>query len=404
MNWTTVGDVRARLQRRWDKGDLLRPLVTGDGAWPLRVPVKGPSSAEVAEQFEAVRGWIAQLTGAARMRIESTEVRHRVLGPQRLPESIWVDTLDDAAALLGTVRELNAFRAVLETTRGTEPRLLPWLAARPLLAAELVADWTQILAVVGWRARRGRPGIYLRQVDLPGVHTKFVEQYRAVIGELLDLVLDPSEIDARFSSTRGFEARYGFLPKPLRLRFRVLDPELATLPGVRAPDLQLDAASFASLALPVERVFITENEINFLAFPAAPRALALFGAGYGWDTVSRAPWLARCDLHYWGDIDTHGFSILDQLRAHLPHVRSFLMDRETLLAHEALWGEEPDQETRDLPRLTESEGALYDDLRFNRLRPRLRFEQERVGFAWAAAEFHRRGVPSAAEASDPVRA
>jgi len=58
------------------------------------------------------------------------------------------------------------------------------------------------------------------------------------------------------------------------------------------------------------------------------------------------------------------------------------MDRETLVAHKNLWGQEPRQEIRDLPRLDPAEQALYDDLRYNRLRDQLRFEQERVGFDW----------------------
>ena len=90
-------------------------------------------------------------------------------------------------------------------------------------------------------------------------------------------------------------------------------------------------------------------------------------------------------VHYWGDIDTHGFAILDQLRGRLPAVRSFLMDRATLDAHQAQWGEEPDPVIHDLPRLTTEEQTLFDDLRDNRIRVGLRLEQERVGFQWLTA-------------------
>jgi len=135
-------------------------------------------------------------------------------------------------------------------------------------------------------------------------------------------------------------------------------------------------------SLPIERVFITENETNFLAFPPEARALVVFGEGYGWEALARAEWLQRSPLHYWGDIDTHGFAILDQLRGHFPHATSLLMDRQTLLAHRAHWGEEPEPVRHDLPRLTPVEAAVYDELRFERLQPRLRLEQERVGFDW----------------------
>jgi len=98
------------------------------------------------------------------------------------------------------------------------------------------------------------------------------------------------------------------------------------------------------------------------------------------EALARASWLHRCQLHYWGDIDTHGFAILDQLRGYFPGAASFLMDRETLLAHRLHWGEEPDPARHDLSRLTTEEAAVYDDLRFDRHQPRLRLEQERVGF------------------------
>jgi hypothetical protein len=129
-------------------------------------------------------------------------------------------------------------------------------------------------------------------------------------------------------------------------------------------------------------VFISENETIFLAFPPMQRAIVLFGAGYGWDALQNAAWLHRCALRYWGDIDTHGFAILDQFRSHFPHAVSLLMDRETLLAHRSHWGDEAEPVRHDLARLTAQEAQVYDDLRFDRLQPKLRLEQERIGYGW----------------------
>ncbi len=127
-------------------------------------------------------------------------------------------------------------------------------------------------------------------------------------------------------------------------------------------------------------MFITENETNFLAFPQARDAIVIFGAGYGWDALSRSHWLQNCSIHYWGDIDTHGFGILDQLRGQFEHVASFLMDRETLEAHTAVWGREDKPLVADLHHLTSEERGLYDDLRDNRIRAGLRH----IGFHWLA--------------------
>lgn len=217
------------------------------------------------------------------------------------------------------------------------------------------------------------------------MHTKFIQSHRGILAELLDLSLPPERVHAAHSGVGQFAPRYGFTAKPVRIRFHVLDAALTAVPGPDCPDVTRGADSFSRLRLPVQRVFVTENETNFLAFPQVPQAIVIFGAGYGWDALARSRWLHACALHYWGDIDTHGFAILDQLRAHFPHVQSFLMDRATLDAHETFWGGEDTPVAIDLLRLTVDECRLYDDLRDHRMRRALRLEQEHVGFAWVRA-------------------
>ncbi|WP_028221619.1 DUF3322 domain-containing protein [Paraburkholderia oxyphila] len=386
MSWTTPAELRARLERRWARGEWLRSLVDpGDGLFPLRLSLTGPSSAELASQFEAVRAWIAELAAMRHVRVEWRELNHRILGAQRVPQAAWVDSLDAALALVGKCRDAARFARLIAITRTRHPMLVAWLAKYPMQALELADDWERLLAVVDWLGAHPRPGIYLRQMDVAGVDTKFVETRRGVLAQWLDLVLSPDAIDRDRTGIGQFATRYGFLDKPLRIRFRVLDERLGVVTGAPLADIALDAGSFARVALPCKRVFITENETNFLAFPNVAQSIVLFGAGYGWEALEPARWLTGCALHYWGDIDTHGFAILDQLRSRFAHVESFLMDRATLRAHEAFWGEEDDQVTRDLPRLKADEQALFDDLRDNRIRRGLRLEQERVGFGWVTA-------------------
>jgi hypothetical protein len=334
------------------------------------------------QQFLDVRAWAAELVAADSVRLEWQEVRHRVQGAQKLPASIWVDSMEDALTWLGKRREWDRFSAQVSATRQTHPVLLPWLEKRPMQALELSAEWPRLLAVVAWLVEHPRPGIYLRQVDLPGVHSKFIEAHRGVLTELLDFALPVDAVDISKTGVSRFAARYGFLEKPTRIRLRVLDPTIHVAPGSICPDVILDADSFSRLELAVQRVFITENETNFLAFPQVSNAIVIFGAGYGWTALARSRWLKNCSIHYWGDIDTHGFGILDQLRGYLVHVESFLMDRATLDAHPLVWGSEDKPLLVDLHRLTPEERSLYDDLRDNRIRTGLRLEQEHIGFHW----------------------
>lgn len=403
-DWTRPPELRARLQKLWDRGELLTGLVSREHGFPRRFPLRTPTAGEMSGSFEAVRAWVGELTAMSGFRLEMREVAHRVLGANQVPCAAWLDSLDDAFTLIGKRREAKRFAGLVEATREREPAMMTWLAKRPLRALEAADDWPFLLDVVAWMKAHPRPGIFVRQVDIPGVHSKFIETNRALLAELFELVLSPEAIVRVFPPGR-FAARFGFREKPERVRLRVLDASLRLLSGVPdpcsaaspthgcSPDVTLDAESFAVLEIPVKRVFITENETNFLAFPRAPESIVLFGAGYGWEALAGAGWLKRCEILYWGDIDTHGFAILDQLRGIFPHVESMLMDRETLLAHRPLWGHEEKPTLAGLSRLTPTEGALYDDLRDNRLGDRVRLEQERIAFGRVEAAVHARGTP-----------
>jgi hypothetical protein len=383
MSWTTPSDLRAQVQRLWDRGLLLTERANGTDLFPRRLHFKGPNPSQMAERFEDVRRWIARLDAEARFyRIVWRQVRHQVLGTNTVPSQIWIDSLDDALEWIGRRKDAGRFDRLLALTRERQPELISWMAGRPLRTLELADDWTRLLDIVAWVQRHPRSGIYLRQIDIPGVHTKFIEAHRAVLGELLDLALPSGAVDDAHRGIRGFCGRYGFTDKPLRQRFRLLDSALALLPTGTDQDFTVSGDTFARLKTPVKRIFITENEINFLAFPRCAESMVIFGAGYGFESLADAGWLHERQLFYWGDIDTHGFAILDQLRAHFPGAASFLMDRATLMAHRHCWGTEPRPETRELPRLTAEEHLLYDDLRQDHLGERLRLEQEMIGFGW----------------------
>jgi hypothetical protein len=271
---------------------------------------------------------------------------------------------------------------VVEGTVGCFPELRDWFLRRPLLALEHALDWERILPVLYWFRDHPRPGLYLRQLEIRGVDTKFIETHRGLLGQLLDLVVPSSSIDAAFSGASEFEGRYGLRSRPVLVRFRILDPVLR-IHGLS--DLTVPVDDLRSLEIRADRVFVTENEVNGLAFPEVPGGVVLFGLGYGIERLADLPWLAERRLHYWGDLDTHGFAILSRFRQAFPRAASLLMDRQTLMEHRSLWVRESEPFLADLPGLTEAEQAVFDDLRTDRLGRGVRLEQERIGFGWVSA-------------------
>ncbi len=390
MQWTGPKALRQQVQRLWDRGILLSSLIEDENVFPRRLVFKTPDSKALSEQFDEVRQWIHSLQKVTGIRIEYRIVRHQVLGENRVPVSAWLDSLSDAIRIIGRQGEVEQFSALNSLTGERTPGLLPWLQRHPLKALALANAWPKLLDFIDWLTANPRPAIYLRQVDIAGIDSKFLEQHRAVLSALLDLVLPREHIDDQHKGVGGFLQRYGFLSKPLLVRFRLLDPAFTLLPGSDG-DISLTDRDFAELnrhpgfTANIRKVYITENEINFLAFPRRAHSLVIFGAGYGFESLANIPWLEQVQVHYWGDIDTHGFIILHQLRNRLPHARSLLMDEATLLAHKSSWGREPRPERRELPHLTGPERRLYDDLCSNRFAPELRLEQERIGFEYLSS-------------------
>lgn len=148
----------------------------------------------------------------------------------------------------------------------------------------------------------------------------------------------------------------------------------------------MPADELARLHVQSRVAVIVENEISYLSVKVPDDGIVLWGGrgGFDVDNVGRLPWLGGADVVYWGDIDTHGFAILDRLRAWLPEARSVLMDQETLLAHRDRWVTEDRPARSALTRLTVDEwGGLYTDLvEGGALGDRVRLEQERIDWNW----------------------
>ena len=387
VSWSTPKQLAAQVERRWKRGEILRSRLTGAPLFPLQLKLCRPRPKELTEQFDEVRRWVQNLRSHDRSALGFgydlvwKDVNHRVHGRNQTPVGAIVPTEQDALRMISMQKAAQRFSSLTDATLALFPALLDWLAHHPLRVLDNAADWPSVLAVLQHFAAHPRPGLYLRQLDIQGVDTKFIERRRRLLAELLDVVLPPEAVDTEATGHRNFNRRYGLRDEPRLIRFRTLDPQVS-LQGLT--DLSVTAEEFATLRLPISTVFITENKVNGLAFPMVPGAIVIFGLGYGLDRLAEATWLQALDLFYWGDIDTHGFAILDRLRAHLRNARALLMDRQTLMAHRALWVEEPagDRCVEPLTRLTPAEHDLYRELQDGSLGLAPRLEQERIAFGW----------------------
>ena len=388
--WTTGADLRATLERRWRSGAALKAYAAGEPFRPISLPITRPRDTDLLERREEVNGWLRRLIAdcapTARrpgVRIEAAPVPSRIIGRNELPRRVWIDSYAVLFGWLGVGEEVSRLDGLLELTRTRRPELLGWATAHPRIVLEQAASWARLLATVEWIVDHDQH-LYLRQVDVPGVDTKFIEQNRLLLGRLLDAVLPEARIDQRFSAG-DFAARYRFRRRPDYTRIRTLGS--ADLLPAGLSEMTVRTTELTRLDPPVSQVVLVENEISYLALPDRPDTVAIFGAGFALGSVAGLTWLSTKTIIYWGDIDTYGFVILNRLRARYPRVESILMDPETLLAHPEQWVREERPTDLALPHLTESEAALYRDLVEDRYGHHVRLEQERISYARVVGAF-----------------
>jgi hypothetical protein len=374
--WSTPVSIRARLRRRWDTGITLTERARGQPFAPVDLPIRGPTASELGARYAEVAGWAREWANAQGPFTVSTKaVGARRTGANEIPDRIRIETFDDLTAFVGTSDQARRHGELVDQAKALAPQIHSWVVDKPMRALAHEAEFDRLLACVRWVADNADRDRYLRQVDVPGVDTKFIERHRGILSELVDLVIDvPGD-----QHTRDFAARYGFRDKPARVRIRMLDPACSLLPA-GISDVELRTAELASHPFDVQRVFLVENEVTCLAFPLVPRSLLIFGGGYAVSRVRELRWLRDVPVYYWGDIDTHGFRILDLLRASFPDARSMLMDRATLVAHEQHWDREPVPVNVHLEHLTAHEAALYRDLVEDTFGRAVRLEQERISY------------------------
>jgi hypothetical protein len=378
--WTSLQTIKIVLQKKWQKGIFLSESIESTGLFPMRIPLCGPTAAELSILFDLARVWVQQFKCTAAIqpfRIEWVQINHRILGQNNLPVALHFDSLLQIIRFLGKTKEYELITQLSQELLVSFPPLKSWLRKYPLTALELAPVWKRMICVTLWMVSNPRPGVYIRQLSLADVDTKFIESYKKQLGEWFDILLCPSDIDLDSSGVKGFEQRYGFLAKPSLVRLRFLDDSYCCN---GFSDLTVRADEFCKTVLDIDTVFVTENDINGLAFPAVKRGIVLFGRGYCFDSIADAQWLNGKKIFYWGDIDTHGFTILNQFRKIFPHTESILMDLQTLTAHKKSWVTESSPNNAVLENLTQAELSLYNDLRSNRFGNSLRLEQEFIQF------------------------
>lgn len=349
--------------------------LTGEGTWPLHIPLGTPTEKDATENTSAVRAWVSSWAAWKNVGEVSHELRKWVrLGTQELPAALTVSNAEDVATLVGQASRWTRARERYSQMVGKWPQLGNGgeLAARfNVLADYSEVDFGRLIAMLDWLMQNPASNVYLRQLPVEGLDTKWAEQRIGVItGLLKDMKQEKGE--------GNFHEICGLLRPPHRIRVKLLCPELRKIVGGMR-DFEAPIEEIAALPIRPATAIIVENLDTGMALPEIPGAVGIMKLGNAVSGLGSITWLQAINAVYWGDIDTHGFAILDRARKALPQLRSVLMDEVTTLRYQNLWGTEPTQTTNfALEHLKAPELAIYTALKANTWGQKVRLEQERL--------------------------
>jgi hypothetical protein len=379
--------VKHRLQQRYRANH--RRWLGGDGSWPVSIPLGIPNEQQAREQLAAVKTWQARWhEWRGEGEVLWVERRWPSLGTQSLPERVSLHNPAQVADWLGETERWQRAERRHALMANRWPRLAGVLPRHfDVLADYPDVDFHRLFAMLEWLASHPDSGLYVRQLPVRGVDTKWLSARKSLVAGLL------SAIRGEVGERADFHDASGIHREPVLIRFRLLDADMRRITQGLG-DITAPLEEIARLVLPLRCIYIVENLQTGLAFGEIPEAAVFMRLGYAVDLFGEIPWLKQLPCYYWGDLDTHGFAILNRLRHYLPHTQSLLMDETTLLDHKDFWGQEDKPVVgADLSLLTVAEQGLYRNLCDHRWGRRVRLEQERVPWEYAWKRLCEFGVP-----------
>jgi hypothetical protein len=370
-------DIRDFIKRKYQNNhrEWLKMSVSDNDSqttWPLEINLGIPTERNALQQQEGVRAWItAWRSWRGSGDLVWIERNWRSLGVQSVPQKLILNGPSDTVSWIGEIEAWSYAVEHYKTLVQHWPALIDILPKYyNVLANSDDGNFLRLTDMLSWICANPCSGLYPRQIPVAGVDSKWLESHKGLICELVSTIQGTDD--------RDFFYVCGLKPPPQLIRMRLLDPEIRSRFGGLG-DISAPWEEVANLDIKPSHVFIIENLQTGLSFEDLSGSVAIMALGYGVDVLGRIPWLHHTQCIYWGDIDTHGFAILNRARTHLPSLESTLMDKQTLFAHRDLWVQEKEQSaSSELPLLTNEEQEIFLSLKNNVWGQQIRLEQERI--------------------------
>lgn len=372
----TVSEIKKKANTLYK--EYLQSLVEADQSF---FPKQIRSNKRPSEDFIKMKEELNELISCSTDRksygysIHYETINTKKHGLQNLPQSITFECEEKYLKFIRKEKEVTSFKKNVLQITSEFPQLLNWCQNNPFSITANSEEWNDILKVCRYFTSNPNPNLYIRQLPIE-IHTKFIEENKSIIQSLLNILIHNHIQD---QNEKIFEKRFGLKYKPIQIRIRILDHDIANKYFSGLTDISITEEELRTLDIHCSKVYVAENEMNFLSLPVIESAIAIFGKGFAISALKNMNWLQSKLIFYWGDIDIHGFQILHQLKGYFPNTKSIMMNMNTYEQFKEMSVKNKVANPPILSNLDESEICMYEFLKENGRR----LEQEKITYLYS---------------------
>lgn len=320
-------EIKEKAEKRYSS--FLKQIYQEDTFFPLIIKGDKKPTSDISTFEKEIRDLVinSKDNKGFGYEIDFKTVNTKFLGEQKLPHEIKFSSEHDYLKFIGKVKEVEDFKVDYNLILTEFEELKEWAEKHPIQIIQNHGIWSDLLKVCVYFKANPYPKRFVRELPIK-VHTKFIEQNRSILRELLNVIISESVVN----DEKEFEKRFNLNVQEPLIQIRILDNNISKRYFSGISQLAIPVSDFETLDLPLKKIIIVENKTNLhtmLTLPHINETIAVFGGGYSVNNIKNASWLNKLEIIYWGDIDVQGFEILSQFRGYFPTVKSVLMDKET---------------------------------------------------------------------------
>lgn len=183
-----LSDWKEKVLKAYSLKDLLRDHLSDVNAFPLQVNLKKISGRELTDNFSVYRKSVEEMAMDCQslgIEVLFSAFQHRTLGPQSLPRELIFKSREIYLRFIAKETEFAIFLESSQVALTVLPALRKFFIQNPFKLLSYSGDWLRLTRVCEFLLKYPNSGLYLRQIEIPQVDTKFIETHKKILTELI---------------------------------------------------------------------------------------------------------------------------------------------------------------------------------------------------------------------------